>query len=239
VVPNPSWRLVGALASLKDSAGRVAIEGFYDPVRPLTTRERDVLGKMPDKTESMRETLGLESFLDNLEGYAWREHLYGSPTCNICGLDAGYTGPGLKTVLPARARAKIDFRLVPDQAPQEVLAQLRAHLDRHGFTDIAIEPITAHERPVRTAVDDRWVQIIADASEEYFGVPPSIEINTAGSAPMDALVDEITPSLLFAPGGAGYEGSRVHAPDENIRIPDLVEGIKVTAFLLRRIGEHK
>ena len=239
VVPNPSWRLVGALASLKDSTGRVAIEGFYDSVRPLTTQEKDILTKMPDNTEALREALGLETFLDDLEGYAWRERLYGSPTCNICGLDAGYTGPGLKTVLPARARAKIDFRLVPDQAPQEVLAQLRAHLDHHGYTDIAIEPIAANERSVRTPVDDRWVQMVADAAKEYYGLPPSMEINSIGTAPMDVLVDEITPSLFFAPGGAGHKGSRVHAPDENIRIPDLVEGIKVTAFLLRRFGEHE
>ena len=116
---------------------------------------------------------------------------------------------------------------------------MRAHLDRHGYADIAIEPIAANERPVRTPVDDRWVQIVADAAKEYYGRPPSIEINTAGTAPMDALVDEITPSLFFAPGGAGYAGSRVHAPDEHIRAPDLVEGIKVTAFLLKRFGERE
>ena len=239
VVPNPSWRMIGALASLKDADGRVAIEGFYESVRPLTSREKAVLAEMPDRTDAMREALGLEHFLDDLKGYAWHERVCGSPTCNICGLDAGYTGPGLKTVLPAKARAKIDFRLVPDQAPQEVLAQLRAHLDRHGYTDIAIEPIAANERPVRTPVDDPWVQIAADATKEYYGVPPSIVINTAGTAPMDALVDEITPSLFFAPGGAGYAGSRVHAPDEHIRAPDLVEGIKVTAFLLKRFGERE
>jgi acetylornithine deacetylase/succinyl-diaminopimelate desuccinylase-like protein len=238
VVPNPSWRLVGALATLKDATGRVAIDGFYDTVRPLTDQEKDTLAAMPDMSESLREALGLETFLDDLKGQAWRERLYGSPTCNICGLDAGYAGPGLKTVLPARARAKIDFRLVPDQKPQEVLSQLRSHLDRLGYDDISIHPIADHERPVRTPVDDRWVQIAADVSEAFYGRKPSIEINSAGTAPMDVLVDEITPSLLFAPGGAGYDGSRIHAPDEHIRIPDLIDAIKMTARLLTRFGEN-
>jgi len=239
VVPNPSWRLVGALATLRHPDGRVALEGFYDQVRPLSPQERAVLEAMPDKSEALRQALGLEAFLDDLEGYTWRERLYGAPTCNICGLDAGYTGPGLKTVLPAKARAKVDFRLVPDQTPQEVLTQLRAHLDGRGFTDIAIKPIAAHERPVRTPVDDPWVQTAAAVAEEFYGRPPAIEINSAGTAPMDVLVDEVTSSLFFAPGGAGYEGSRVHAPDEHIRMADLSDAIKVTALLLRRFGENR
>ena len=237
VVPNPAWRLVGALATLWGHDGRVALEGFYDPVRPLSSQERAVLEAMADKAEALRQALGLEAFLDDLKGYAWRERLYGAPTCNICGLEAGYTGPGLKTVLPAKTRAKIDFRLVPDQTPQEVLAQLRAHLDRHGFTDIAIKPIAAHERPVRTPVDDPWVQTTVAAAAEFYGRSPAIAINTAGTAPMDVLVDEVTSSLFFAPAGPGYHGSRVHAPDEHIRIPDLADAIKMTALLLTRFGE--
>jgi acetylornithine deacetylase/succinyl-diaminopimelate desuccinylase-like protein len=237
VVPNPSWRLVGALATLKEPAGRVAIEGFYDSVRPLSDKEMVVLEAMPDKSDALRDALGLDAFIGDVQGITWREQLYGSPTCNICGLDAGYSGPGLKTVLPAQARAKVDFRLVPDQKPQEVLAQLRSHLDRHGYADIQLHPIAAHERPVRTPVDDLWVQQAAAVAEAYYGHAPSIEINSAGTAPMDVLVDEITPSLFFAPGGAGYEGSRVHAPDEHIRIPDLMDATKVTALLLKRFGE--
>ena len=236
VVPNPVWRLVGALATLWGHDGRVALKGFYDPVRPLSSQERAVLEAMVDKAEALRQALGLEAFLDDLKGYAWRERLYGAPTCNICGLEAGYTGPGLKTVLPAKTRAKIDFRLVPDQTPQEVLAQLRAHLDRHGFTDIAIKPIAAHERPVRTPVDDPWVQTAVAAAEEFYGRSPAIEINSAGTAPMDVLVDEVTSSLFFAPAGPGYHGSRIHAPDEHIRIPDLVDATKMTALLLTRFG---
>jgi acetylornithine deacetylase/succinyl-diaminopimelate desuccinylase-like protein len=238
VVPNPSWRLVGALETLKDAAGHVAIEGFYDAIRPLSSQEMAIIQAMPDKADALRDALGLDRFLDDVTGYKWREQLYAAPTCNICGLEAGYTGPGLKTVLPAKARAKVDFRLVPDQTPQVVLAQLRKHLDEHGYGDVMLNPIAAHERPIRTPVDDPWVQTAAQVAQAFFGRPPSIEINSAGTAPMDVLVDEITPSLFFAPGGAGYEGSRIHAPDEHIRINDMIDGIKVTALLLSRFGER-
>jgi acetylornithine deacetylase/succinyl-diaminopimelate desuccinylase-like protein len=236
VVPSAAWRLVAALNSLKQPDGRVAIDGFYDAVRELTPQEQAALAAMPDTSEALREALGLEAFLDDLKGYYWQERLCGAPTCNICGLETGYTGPGLKTVLPARARAKVDFRLVPDQRPQEVLAQLRVHLDRLGFSDVEIDPIADHERPVRTPLDDPWVQLTASVAEAFYGKPPEIAINSPGTAPMDVLVDEVSGSLLFAPGGAGYEGSRIHAPDEHIRLSDLTEATKVTARLLQQFG---
>jgi acetylornithine deacetylase/succinyl-diaminopimelate desuccinylase-like protein len=237
VVPNPAWRLVAALNSLRHPDGRVAIDGFYDSVRPLSVEEKESLAVMPDTSEVLREALGLDAFLDDLRGYDWQERLHGAPTCNICGIQTGYTGPGLKTVLPARALAKVDFRLVPDQAPQEVMVQLRTHLDRHGFSDVDIHPIADHERPMRTPLDDSWVRTVALVAEEFYGKPPEIAINSAGTAPMDVLADEVTSSLLFAPGGAGYEGSRIHAPDEHILLSDLTDAIKVTARLLMRFGE--
>jgi acetylornithine deacetylase/succinyl-diaminopimelate desuccinylase-like protein len=214
----------------------VAIEGFYDAVRPLTEVEKKALAAMPDTSEALREALGLDAFLDDLEGYDWQERLHDAPTCNICGIETGYTGPGPKTVLSARARAKVDFRLVPNQQPQEVLAQLRAHLDRLGFTDVKILSLADQERAVRTPLDDPWVRTVARVAEAFYGKPPEIAINSPGTAPMDVLVDEVTGSLLFAPGGAGYEGSRIHAPDEHIRLADLTEATKLTALLLQEFG---
>lgn len=236
VVPSPSWRLVGALASMKDAQGKVLLDGFYEAVRPLTDREREALEAMPDRSEELREALGLDAFVDDLEGYAWRERLLTTPTCNICGLDAGYQGPGLKTVLPAVARAKIDFRLVPDQTPQEVLRALREHLDEHGYSDVQITAIADHERPVRTPLDDAWVETAADGLEEYYGQRPTLTINSPGTWSMYTIADYVTESVFSAPGGAGYSGSRVHAPDEHIRIADFPEAIKVTASLVRQFG---
>jgi acetylornithine deacetylase/succinyl-diaminopimelate desuccinylase-like protein len=237
VVPNPAWRLVAALNSLKDAGGRVALDGFYDAVRPLSSGQKEALAAMPDASEELRKGLGLETYLEGLRGYAWRERLYGAPTCNICGIETGYTGPGMKTVLPARARAKVDFRLVPDQTPQAVLAQLRAHLDRHGFCDVQIQPLADQEGPLRTALDDRWVCTAVEVAKEFYGQPPEMVINGAGTAPMDVLAAEVTRSTFFAPGGPAYEGSRMHAPDEHIRLADLTDATRVTARLLKRFGD--
>jgi len=238
VVPSPSWRLVEALASLRDGDGRVLLDGFYEAVRPLTTEEEEALRAMPDDSQELRESLGLDAFLDDLEGYAWRERLLTAPTCNICGLDAGYQGPGLKTVLPASAKAKMDFRLVPDQTPEEVLGAMRAHLDRAGYEDVEIEPIAAHERPVRTSLDDPWVRTAAEALEAYYGQAPTFTINSAGTWSMYTIVDALTESVFSTPGGPGYSGSRVHAPDEHIRMDDFGEAVKVTAFLLNHFGQQ-
>ena len=238
VVPSPCWRLVGALATLKRPDGRVAVEGFYDSVRPLAPQQRAALEAMPDESEVVRRTLALDAFIDDLTGLEWRERLYAAPTCNICGLEAGYAGPGMKTVLPARARAKLDFRLVPEQTPQEVLSQLRSHLDAHGYSDVTIRPVAAHELPVRTALDDPWVDAVASAAEEFYGHRPVVALNAAGTAPMSVLSREVTPSLFFPPGGAGYQGSGAHAPDEHIRIADFTEAIKFTAFMLQRLAEN-
>src|SRR5690606_36399752 len=116
IVPNPAWRLVQALATLKDvDTDRVRIDGFYDDVRGPTPAERRLLERYPLEEEEMLRSWGLRQFIGGLRGPALQEKLLYAPTCTICGLVSGYTGPGTKTVLPREARAKIDFRLVPDQ----------------------------------------------------------------------------------------------------------------------------
>ena len=142
-VENPAWTLVRALDSLVDPAtGRVRIPGFYNAVRPLTAGERAHIADLPDPTPAWREQFGLASFPGGVEGAALLERVIGEPTATIAGLTAGYAGPGLKTIVPAVARAKIDFRLVPDQQPADILAKLRAHLDAGGFGGVAIHVIT-------------------------------------------------------------------------------------------------
>jgi acetylornithine deacetylase/succinyl-diaminopimelate desuccinylase-like protein len=120
-----------------------------------------------------------------------------------------------------------------------VLVQLRAHLDRHGFTDVVVQPIAAHIRPARTPVDDPWVQLTVQAAEAFYGRPPKMIINSAGTAPMGVLVEEVVSALFFPPGGAGYEGSRIHAPDEHVRITDMIQATQMTALLLKRFGSKR
>ena len=139
IFPNAAWRLVWALNSLKGPDERIRIPGFYDSVRPPSQRDRQLMEALPEVAGEYRDRYGVDHFLKGLvDGVDLRIAEVFEPTCTICGLTSGYQGPGSKTVLPARASAKVDFRLVPDQFPQDVLKQLRAHLDAEGFADIHI-----------------------------------------------------------------------------------------------------
>src|SRR5262249_2595322 len=145
ILPSAAWRLVQALATLRDPRGRVLIPGYYDAVRKPSQADLQALADQPDQDEIYRQAYKTERFVDDLSGVALLERLAFSPTCNIAGLSSGYGGQGAKTVLPARAMAKIDFRLVPDQMPDAVLSALRAHLDAGGYDDIRISVFSSAE----------------------------------------------------------------------------------------------
>ncbi|HKC19133.1 MAG TPA: M20/M25/M40 family metallo-hydrolase, partial [Candidatus Dormibacteraeota bacterium] len=146
LLPNAAWRLVWALSSIKGPDGRILVEGFYDDVRPPTAAEESMLSVLPDTSAAFRREFELDQLLD---GVTQVERAYFTPTANIAGVGAGYQGEGSKTVIPAQARAKMDFRLVPDQDPHDILRKLRRHLNAHGFDDVKLEVLGA-ERPGMT-----------------------------------------------------------------------------------------
>ncbi|MCK5053508.1 MAG: M20/M25/M40 family metallo-hydrolase, partial [Anaerolineales bacterium] len=157
IFPNAAWRLIWALNSLKGPDEHIRLPGFYDRVVPPSERDLELMAQFPDKAEEYRSTYGLSGFLKDIEGGIdlLREEIF-SPTCTICGLTSGYQGPGSKTILPALASAKVDFRLVPDQDPEEVVLQLQNHLDNEGFHDVEITYL-AGENPARTDLDDPFL----------------------------------------------------------------------------------
>src|SRR5690606_23881767 len=123
---------VQALNTLKDQDENVLIPGFYDSVAEPDEDERKLMDRMPFDEAGFLEGLGLKSFVRGATGNEVKERLIFKPTCNICGITTGYQGPGSKTVLPAKASAKLDFRLVPGQDPEAIIKLLRAHLDEQG-----------------------------------------------------------------------------------------------------------
>jgi len=234
VVPNPAWRLVWALSSLKDMEENIRIEGFYDDVLPPTQREIDAINAMPMDEEETKQALGLESFVKGVTGFDYKSRHIIEPICNICGLDSGYTGSGSKTVLPCLARAKIDFRLVPNQSPDDILAKLRRHLDSHGFGDVVIAPQTEGESAARTPLDSPFVSVVSEAAREVYGVEPVIVPSMAGSGPMHSFTDTLgLPTALI---GVMYPGSSPHAPNEHIRLADFILGAKHIAAVLERMA---
>jgi acetylornithine deacetylase/succinyl-diaminopimelate desuccinylase-like protein len=233
IFPNAAWRLVWALNTLKDHDERILIPGFYDAVVPPSPRDLDLLAALPDESEQHRTTYGVKQFLKNLSGAELRREEVFVPTCTICGLNSGYQGPGSKTVLPARASAKVDFRLVPDQTPADILAKLRAHLDAQGFADVQVN-FVGGEEPGRTDPDDPFIALVLDAAKDVYELPPLVWPMIGGSGPNHAFIHHL--HVPIASVGGGYPGSRAHAPDENIRIADFVRGVKHMARVLLALG---
>ena len=216
IFPNAAWRLVWALATLKGPDERIRVPGHYDSVGPPTARDRELMAALPDVAAEYRARYGVERFVRGLSGGAeLRIAEVFEPTCTICGLTAGYQGPGSKTVLPARASAKVDFRLVPDQTPEEVVRKLRAHLDAQGFPDVEIEFLGGGPAG-RTDPDHPFIRMVAETAAPVYGAPMQIVPMIGGSGPNHAFIHQL--GVPVATAGLGHPDTRAHAPDENLRV---------------------
>ncbi|HEY46013.1 MAG: peptidase M20 [Anaerolineae bacterium SM23_ 63] len=234
IFPNAAWRLTWALNTLKTPDEQIRIPGFYDKVIPPTERDLQLLENLPDPSDEYKERYSLQGFIKGIEGglELKREAIF-TPTCTICGLTSGYQGPGSKTVLPSEASAKVDFRLIPNQDPQEVLLQLRDHLNIEGYHDIEIT-FLGGEAPARTDPDDPFLQMVVESACEVYGVPMLIQPMSGGSGPNHAFIHHL--KLPVATAGVGYPDSRAHAPNENLVIDNFIDGVKHTARILVNFG---
>lgn len=231
IVPNAAWHLVRALQTLKDAAGHIRIPGFYDRVVEPSASDLEALRRMPFDEEAYRSRLGLEAFNNRLTGQALlRQHIF-QPTCNICGIWSGYTGAGLKTVLPHEASAKLDFRLVPHQDPEELFDLLVRHLEQEGFGDVEVKLLAA-EHPARTPVDHPFARLVVDTAREVYGKEPVVYPIVPGTGPMYALCQRF--GIPAVSVGVGNADSRNHAPNENIRLEDFYRGITHLVTILER-----
>jgi len=229
VIMNPAWRLVWALSTLKDSEEHVTIEHFYDQVKPLTNWDSEMIEQLIYNEQEKLEQLGLNQFLLNLTGNQLKKRLVFQPTCTICGFESGYTGKGSKTVLPSIAKVKLDFRLVPDQDPDEIMNLLREHLDKHGFSDIDMINLGS-EKPARTDFANPLVESVITSDEKISGLQPTLMPMSAGTGPMYTLCQQFgIPAVSI---GVGNFKSNNHAPDENILVKDFVNGIKIVATII-------
>ncbi len=236
IFPNAAWRLVWALNSIKQPDGRIRLPGHYDNVVPPSTRDRELMEALPEVAEEYKSRYGVKYFLDDLTGGVdLRIAEAFEPTCTICGLTSGYQGPGSKTVLPARASAKIDFRLVPNQTPEQVLTSLRAHLDAEGFSDVKVTFIGG-EAPGRTDPDDPFVQLVVQTAEPVYGQPMQIVPMIGGSGPNHAFLEYLKLPIVSA--GVGYPGTQAHAPNENVRLDLYLKGAKHIARILKEFGKR-
>lgn len=229
ILPSAAWRMVRVLASLKDENERILIPGFYDDVKPISELDLDLFRRLPDNEPYLRETFGLRGFVGGLTGFELKKAVF-NPTCNIQGITTGYQGPGNKTVIPAKASAKLDFRLVPDQDPTDILQKLRAHLDTEGFTDVRIT-YTDYMFPAKSEADHPLVRLAAKAGEEVYQKPYQLIPLTGGSSPVYAFARPLRIPVIDAGVGYGIT-NRTHAPNENIRLQDFHNAARHIARIL-------
>jgi acetylornithine deacetylase/succinyl-diaminopimelate desuccinylase-like protein len=236
IFPNAAWRLIWALRTIKGSDERIRIPGHYDDVIPPSDRDRKLMEALPEQADEFKQRYGVESFLKGLTGgVELRLAEVFEPTCTICGFTAGYQGEGGKTVLPAEASAKVDFRLVPNQKPENVLIGLRNFLDKEGFKDVEITYLGG-EPPARTDPDDPFVELVMQTAEPVYDHPMEIMPMIGGSGPNYPFIHVL--NLPVATAGVGYPGSQAHAPNENMRIDLYLKGAEHIARIIQEFGRH-
>ena len=231
IFPNAAWRLVWALSTLKGPDERIRLPGHYDTVRPPSARDRELMAALAETAEEYKTRYGIKEFLHGLtDGVELRLAEVFEPTCTICGLTSGYQGSGSKTVQPARASAKVDFRLVPDQTPEQVLKALRQHLDAEGFPDVQIN-FLGGESPDRTDPDDPFLALVVETARPVYGKPMQVVPMVGGSGPNHIFSHYL--KVPIATAGLGYPGTQAHAPNENIRLDLYLKAAKHIARVMK------
>ena len=235
IFPNAAWRLVWALNSLKGQDERILIPGFYDGIIPPNERELELMKKLPDVADEYKKRFGVKEFIKGIKGgnELKIEEVF-TPTCTICGITSGYQGPGSKTVQPARASAKVDFRLVPAQMPEDIVKKLRAHLDAQGFTNVKID-FLGGEPAARTNPDDPFIKLIVDTAADIYDAPMELVPTVGGSGPNYPFVHDL--GLPVATMGLGHPDTRAHAPNENIRLDLYLKHAKHMARVVKEFSK--
>ena len=230
-LPNAAWRLVQALSTLVDAKGRVLIDGFYDDVRKPTAVEVEHVRNLPFEAAVIKKIYAIDGFAWQRSDSDARVASIFEPTCNIAGVDSGYTGEGTKTVIPSAAMAKVDFRLVPEQSPQRIRELVRAHLDRHGFADVEIFAKQG-TRPYRGRMDDPLVRAAQAVAEETWGQKALLIPTSGGTSPMWQVCGKR--SLANVTLGMGHPNAGAHAPNEHILLDNYWKALRATVALYGR-----
>ncbi|MFW9799281.1 MAG: M20/M25/M40 family metallo-hydrolase [Candidatus Thorarchaeota archaeon] len=226
ILPSAPHKLVAALSSLKDSNHRILIDGFHDRIEPLSEAEWEAIDKIDLHEEDMKKDYGISEFQNGLAGRKLKEVVYGAPSSSICGLTSGYQGEGSMTVLPRKASAKIDFRLVENMDPEDILEKLRKHLDSHGYADVKIAWYEGYPA-AKTPIDHPFVDVVRRANERVFG-GLRVHPTSSGSGPLYLFKDHVSMVSI----GVGDVESRAHSPNESIKLENFQKGMKRIAFVM-------
>lgn len=238
IVPNPAWRLVQALATITSPKGVITIDGFSSHIAPISDEDAEVLKNIELDEAGLKREFRIGGWVRSMKGSTLvKEHIFGA-TCTICGIQTGHTDAGAKTVLPSMAMARLDFRLVPDLTGKIVSELLREHLDIRGFKDIEI--IELGTAPLaKSSIKSPVAKAVIESSKEIYGTPPLIYPMDPSSGPVGAVCGVTQPATPVASFGTSYSASNPHGPDENIRVDDFIQSIKLIGRIIHKLGESK
>jgi acetylornithine deacetylase/succinyl-diaminopimelate desuccinylase-like protein len=233
IAPNPVWRLVQALRTIKDENGEITLDGLDELAEEPSEKHLEAITRIPFDDAALRESWGVDALDRGLTGQdALREMLL-KPTANIAGIQSGYTGPGSKTIVPSEAFVKMDFRLVSGQSPGPVLELIRAHLKRRGFDDIEVVDLHGVE-PAKTPVDSPVVRTAVETWQDL-GSEAIVYPTIGGSGPTSLIAAELgIPTIMT--GNVANSGSRIHSPNESIKLDDYFEAIGYFARFYERFA---
>jgi len=234
--PNPIQAIAEIITALKDRNGHILIPGFYDRVVPPSDKERAAWASLPfDAKEYTEKEMGARELVGE-PNVPLFERVWARPTLEVHGIRGGFTGEGAKTVIPARAVAKISTRLVGDQRVDESIAQFTAAVKAATPRGVTVDVKMLHSgAPSLTNPDNPFIHAAADALQQTFG-KPTVYIRSGGSIPIVGVFDRYLgiPSVMM---GFGLPDDNLHAPNEKFHLPNFYRGIETVAKYLEILGK--
>jgi acetylornithine deacetylase/succinyl-diaminopimelate desuccinylase-like protein len=238
LIENPSWILIDALKTLRDIDGKILIKNWYKEVREFSQEELIILDKEPFDEELFKREYGISKFLNNVNGIEAKKFYEGMPTCNISSLIAGYIGKGSKTIIPNKAIAKLDFRLVPNMDPIIQFKRLCDHMRDHGFNKNLLEiKLLQKVWPARTTpIDHPFIKVVEKSANAIFGSAIK-SISSAATGPMYYFINILdTPCVCI---GSTYKYGKSHSPNEFARLDLLNKTTKWISTIIENFGNTK
>ncbi len=234
--PNPFIALAQIIAQLKRTDGRIAIPGFYDKIEEPTKAELEAWRSLPFDEEAFRDHEVGSPELTGERMFSVLERLWARPTMDVHGMPGGFTGAGAKTVIPAKATAKISFRLVPGMEPGEIFAKYKAFVEEICPAGVSVEVRLIHSgEPIVVSTDNAYIRAATEAMAEVFG-KQTVFVRGGGSIPVvgDFVRELGMPAVLM---GFGLPDDNLHAPNEKFHLANFHHGIESIVRFLSKVGQ--
>jgi acetylornithine deacetylase/succinyl-diaminopimelate desuccinylase-like protein len=234
IAPNPAWRLVQALRTIKDERGDITLDGLDELAEDPSDKDLEAISNIPFDAGALERSWGVDALDRGLSGEEALKEMLLRPTANIAGIMSGYTGPGSKTIVPSEAFVKMDFRLVAGQSPGPVVELLRSHLGKRGFDDIEVVEMHGVE-VAKTPVDSPVVQTAVETWQSLGYEDAIVYPTVGGSGPTSLIATELgIPTVMT--GAVANVDSRFHSPNEWVRLDDYFEAIGYFARFFERFA---